>query len=56
MTKPKSETKSDKMMKPSKAVRPFNFPAHGVTVDATDTHDAEKKLQDHLKPKSKKDD
>ena len=56
MTKSKDTKKANKMAKPSKSVRPFNFPAHGVTVEAKDIRDAESKLKEHLKPKSKQDD
>lgn len=48
--------KANKMMKARKGVRPFNFPAHNITIEASDIREAEAKLQNHLKPKSKQDD
>lgn len=48
--------KANKMMKASKGIRPFNFPSHNVTIEASDIREAEAKLQTHLKLKSKQDD
>lgn len=48
--------REDKMVKPKQGVRPFNFPAHNVTIHATDIRDAENQLENLLKSKSKKDD
>jgi hypothetical protein len=47
--------RADKMAKPSKSVRDFNFPAHGITVQATGIREAESKLE-NLKHKQKEDD
>lgn len=44
------------MMKPKDSVRPFNFPAYDITVQATCTHEAEEKLHEILKTKSKEND
>lgn len=54
--KREAEQRTDKMVKPSKSVRDFNFPHHSVTIQATNIREAENKLEDHLKPKSKQDD
>jgi len=54
--KRESTVKSDKMARPSRSVRPFNFPHHGVTVEAQNAEDAENKLHETLKTKSKNDD
>ena len=62
MSKSKSEERrediqrSDKMVKPSKSVRNFNFPAHNVSVEASSIKEANKKLDTHLKSKSNQDD
>lgn len=57
MTKTKyTPEKADKMAKPSESVRDFNFPSHGVTIQASCTREAHDKLRKHLKPKSKTND
>lgn len=54
--KNKVPKRANKMASPTKGVRPFNFPAHNVTIEASDIREAESKLKETLKPKLKQDD
>jgi len=44
------------MMNPVKSVRPFNFPLENITVMASSTSEAEKKLKEILNSKTKNND
>lgn len=41
--------RDNKMMKPEKGIRAFNFPSLGLTINATSIEEAQKKIQSNKK-------
>ena len=52
----KPEQKKDKMVKPVKAVRSFNFPKYDLTIQASSLKEAQKEIKKHLDSNTKKND